>query len=191
MPHDVAAPELTSVPTADPVVAELEERVQKLEDAVSALCDLQTLEDRLYERLAERFKEHKPGAAPAAPMAILVSDPASRGAPPGNPAAAWGMVSVETLTLFGEIWQDLRTSWQMLRDPLYRISWWAKAVMLLPVLYLIGSSLAGFHNGLLGWFGYFVDLVLFLPFVYLAIKVWQRELRRFRQYQSAWQAARR
>ena len=90
----------------------------------------------------------------------------------------------------GEIWQDSRLIWAMIRDPSYAIPWLTKLVVVLPLAYIGWSTLAGFHNGFLGLFGYVLDVILLVPLLYLTFKTWQRELRRYRHVRAG-QAARR
>jgi hypothetical protein len=174
-------------------VEELEQRLQKLEDVVAAICDTQTLEDKVYQRVTDRLVSERP--APAAPQAPPQDElpphpseaeiappkpPTATFVPPAAPpAASW----LTELTLIGDMWFDVRSFWRMLRDPLYPTSKLAKFVVIAPLAYLTWTMLFGFHQGILGSFvGYVVDAVLFVPFLYLTIKVWARELRRYRDF---------
>lgn len=188
MSQDVAPPEPNPVAESEPSMEELEQRLQRLEDAVAALCDLQGMEDRLFERLVERFKK-KTQMASASPtsLAIPAVPEQQAGKDPPKQPRAWGLADqMETMTALGEMWQELRLTWGMLRDPLYPIPWVTRLVVLIPVIYIVWTTLAGFHNGILGIFGFIIDVVLLIPLLYVSFKVWQRELRRYRNHRATY-----
>jgi hypothetical protein len=183
MSQDVAPPEPNPVAESEAYYEELEVRMQRLEDAVAALCDLQGMEDRLYERLVERFKKKLPVAEPLPSGTAAPKSSPNAAGPEGVPLPWPFPAPMEAATVFGEIWQDIKLMWAMMRDPLYTIPWLTRLVVLIPLGYIAWSTLAGFHNGILGLFGYIIDVVLLVPLLYLTFKVWQRELRRYRQTQ--------
>ncbi|MCS6975696.1 MAG: hypothetical protein NZM31_01630 [Gemmatales bacterium] len=192
MPDNVAPPEPNPVAESEASLEVLEQRLQRLEDIVAALCDLQGMEDRLYERLVERFKK-KTQIADGPPTATVVPNSSATSTGDDSAKAGWTIFGqMEAATALGEIWQDLRLMWKMMRDPFYSIPWLTRLVVLLPLVYIAWSTLAGFHNGVLGpiLVGYIIDVVLLIPLLYLTFKVWQRELRRYRQVQANYAARR-
>ena len=46
-------------PTPPPELAEALDRVERLEDAVAALCDTHALEDRIADRVAQKLTQHE------------------------------------------------------------------------------------------------------------------------------------
>ena len=157
-----------------PSLDDLEQRVQRLEDVVAAICDTQALEERVLAKLQTRLQEMQQTST----QAQQPTEPSP--VPPTGGGGSGVGIAVDSLSLFAELWHDVRTFWRMLRDPLYRMSWTGRLVGLLPLGYAIWTTLGGFRNlfGLL----YLVDLALFLPFVFVAFKVWGRELRRYRRF---------
>jgi hypothetical protein len=189
MTESTATSESAHWDTGQPV-EELEQRVQRLEDAVAALCDTQAIEDRVAARVSEHLaKKPAPLPAPASPPPTAALAPYEHEESPSFRATvAQGvfstMTSPDTYSLLGEMWWDIKSFWGMLRDPLYPMTWLARLIVLLPAAYLVWATFAGFHNGVLGFIGFAIDLVLLLPFVYVAFKVWGRELRRYREFQA-------
>lgn len=62
-----------------PELAEVQERVDRLEDAVAALCDTQSLEERIADRVAQKLTQHEiqlpplPQPQPTAPTGASAS----------------------------------------------------------------------------------------------------------------------
>lgn len=176
-----------------PPVEELEQRLQRLEDAVAALCDTQALEDRVAARVSEKVIGKLPAATPVSDTQIApVASYAPYDPEPAMPnfrdnvARGWQstLASADTLSLLGDMWSDVRTFWAMIRDGMYPMTWLSRLIGLLPAAYLLWSMFAGFHNGILGAVGYIIDLLLLVPFLYIALKVWGRELRRYREFNA-------
>jgi hypothetical protein len=190
MTDGTAAPESAHW-DGSPNAEDLEQRLQRLEDAVAALCDTQALEERVISRVSEHFAKQPPQKpAPAAPEPPPTASFSPHEPEPESPSfratVAQGLFSTvsspDTFSLLGEMWWDLRTFWAMLRDPLYPMTWLGRLVGLLPLAYLLLSTIAGFRNGVLWHLGFVIDLLLFCPFLYVALKVWGRELRRYREF---------
>src|SRR5262245_58890791 len=120
-------------------VEDLEQRLQKLEDVVAAICDTQALEDRVYQRVTDKLST-QPSLTPASPPPVNdvlpphpseaetahAPPPTATFVPPVPPRPTWLTES----TLIGEMWLDIRTFWKMLRDPLYPTSRLAKFIVL-------------------------------------------------------------
>jgi hypothetical protein len=163
---------------------DLEGRVQRLEDVVASLCDTTAMEDRITLRLAERLAQQQAEHAPPARVehdSHLHSQAADFQASVAQTYLHLSSVP-ETMGFFGEIWWEIKSLWRMIRDPLYTMSWLTKLIIFLPVAYLLYTMLAGFHSGVLGPFGFLLDVLLFCPFFYVAVKAWGRELRRYREF---------
>jgi len=168
-----------------PSYEDLEQRVQRLEDAVAALCDTQALEERLATRVTEHIAKKTQLAPSPPPVAALAPHQTDEDSPYRGGVAQSvfsTMTSPDTFSLLGEMWWDIKSFWSMLRDPLYPMTWLARLIVLLPIAYVLWSTFAGFHNGVLGAIGYVIDLVLLCPFLYFPFKIWGRELRRYREF---------
>lgn len=178
----------TTVDTAQPSwmgpnpVEDLEQRVQRLEDVVAAVCDTEALETRVASRVTEKLRAeaeqakgppHLIGSTPVGGFGV---DPR----PPAAPRATWVPPTGE-MSFLGEIWWDARMLFQMIRDPLYRMSWAAKVVPVLALLYV--TVWAAIAPTISAWptiplIGYLDDLLV----VYLGLKVLGRELRRYQAF---------
>lgn len=117
-------PEPSSVPAE---LTEVQERVDRLEDAVAALCDTQTLEERIAERVALKLTQHEIQLPP------LPQGSAAASAPPPSPAPA-AAVKVQATAIakegpapvaaFAEFPSEgLPTAPQASRSPLVSFMW--------------------------------------------------------------------
>jgi hypothetical protein len=162
----------------------LEQRVQRLEDAVALLQDTKRLEERIADRLAKRSKrgEPSPGATgglivdagqkllPAALNLIRThTDQAApqEGQPSPSPPRSW---------LLFDAYAEARAMVRMYFDPRYRPTLQAK--VLPPVLFLAILT---------SWFwvpGTSITLIVMkvvdVLMAFLAFKVLSREVRRYR-----------
>jgi hypothetical protein len=162
---------------------DLEQRLQRLEDLVAGICDTQILEERVRERVLEQLRaemdalkaeREKKSAEPSAPE----ETPRPAGRPP---VAAIAPSPPPTNSLIRELWWEANTFSQMLRDPFYRLSWAARLVLLVPIGYLLWSLIVGFPRGI-PFIGFFLDLAIVYVIAYLVLKVFGRELRRYRDF---------
>jgi hypothetical protein len=176
-----------------PTVEELEQRVQRLEDAVAAMCDTQALEERLRVRLLEQLRKEpidvvvKPVEASAVKQTAANTSPESQvfdaqtsSDMPLAPAEPRLPVSLTTsdlsaLTVFGEMWWEIRTFYCMVRDPLYPFSWMARTAIALPVVYILWHYLVGFLF-------FPVEIAVVFVLCYLIFKIGGRELRRYQEF---------
>ncbi len=176
--------------------AELEQRVGRLEDAVTQLQDTRQLEERVAARVTDRVRRdapvaiapppEPPGLFARLPRALLpltvttITPPNGNGASAGNgpPAAPRGVWAL--LDLFVE----LRTIWRMYVDPRYRLTWMGRVVP--PVLLAailtswfwlpFASQLAMLSSTLATVFVKLADLAL----AFILYKALSREARRYR-----------
>jgi hypothetical protein len=170
-----------------PSVEDLEQRLQRLEDVVASVCDTQSLEDRVVERVQEKLRSETPLAPP--PIAAFAPD----GTGPHPSEAEYhskqplpppsGFAWVSELTLFGEMWQEVRALFRMIRDPVYRTSWLCRIVPVLCLLYVtVWSWVSAYLFGSIPILSMIDDLAV----VYIGLKVLGRELRRYREFEARW-----
>jgi hypothetical protein len=169
--------------TSTPTLEELEQRVQRLEDAVAPLCDTQALVERVRAEVVEQLRQ-EPIHLDARPMETAAAHDNGASLPqeahPVDRRPASLLLTAErpdlsTLTLFGEIWWELRTVYAMVRDPLYRLSWMCRLAFVLPIVFILWHYFFTFLF-------YPLELIVFLCLAYFVLKVSGRELRRFQAY---------
>lgn len=180
--------------TGNPTGEELEQRLQRLEDVVASLCDTQVLEDRVREKVLEQvrgeidsLKGQKPPGSSAEirvegdsstrlqPPVATLAGPASRPLPPPEP----------TGSILREFAWEIRTLFQMVRDPFYHLSWGARLVLVLPLTHILWFMLFDFPKGipLIGPPLHFVlNFSIAYATAYVVFKVFGRELRRYREF---------
>jgi hypothetical protein len=187
---DLAAP--NGAPSAD----SLEQRVARLEDAVSTLQDTRQLEERVVQRVATRLQS-TPGTAIQESAGVLIDAgrkllPAALdlvSPPPGDteprPAALPPPLRRPWVVL--EAWHEARAMVRMFFDPRYRPSWKARAIPLLLLaaiatswIWLPGTSMLSsipLGAAIMTLVDKAVDLVL----AFLAFKILSREVRRYHE----------
>jgi hypothetical protein len=165
----------------------LEQRVQRLEDAVALLQDTKRLEDRLAERITKRLKREAAQAAPvsgevlmaagrqvlpaAMEMIRIQADNAERRLllPPATGKQPW---------LLFDFYVELRSMVRLYLDRRYRVSWMARVIPLAALIMVLFSWL--FLSGI--WIvGPVVDRVLVVTLAFLVYKVLSREVQLYRQ----------
>jgi hypothetical protein len=203
-----------AAPSRDEVIAALEQRVRRLEDALAAVQDTTQLEERVVERITK-------AAPPAQPVAAPVATPAPAPAPVAAPdstdllmhagrhllPAAVGVIQAEARAadahaaaapgarepwLLLDAYAELRAMVRMYVDRRYRMTWVGRTVPLVLVIALLtswiwfpGLSAAFTVSQLLGLLLMKpVDLVL----AYFLIRILGREARRYRETISQLQA---
>lgn len=198
MQRDDAENRIPTTPVPPEGWSDVEQRMERLEDAVAALCDTQSLEDRIAERVAQKLTQHeiqlppmpvkvKPQPLPpAAPLAAFAELPeAAAGTPPArkpNPGLLFRLLP-ETSLLHDLAW-DARTFVRLMRDPGYQTTWSFRTLPLAILAYVfILPKVAPYLGWLvpqvsLGIVGLLLDVVL----LYLAFKFVQRELRRYDEF---------
>jgi hypothetical protein len=158
---------------AAPASNGIEQRVQRLEDAVAALQDTRQLEERLVDRVADRLGRTAPLAMPAAAGVIIeagrqllpAAAPRAGGTPPRLP---W---------LLLDLYAELRAIFWMFLDRGYRLTWTCRLV--LPVLLLLMVS-SWFIIGAIPLVGALLDKAVDVVLVVVAYKVLSREAHRYR-----------
>lgn len=177
--------------TGNPTAEELEQRLQRLEDVVASLCDTQGLEDRVRDRVVEQLraeievlKAERP--APAADDQPAQKPRSSAELPPVAALARPTPPTPEpTRSLLREFSWELRTLFQMVRDPIYRFSWPARLVLVLPAVYILWSSVFTFPENipLIGpTLDFILNFAICYATAYVVFKVFGRELRRYRDF---------
>jgi hypothetical protein len=184
--------------TADVVAAgtsNLEPRLQRLEDALATMQDQQLMEERVLERVLERFAQ--PGAArllrPAGEVVIDAVRPALSAArttaipmgpdrlpPPTDPNRAG-----KPLWLGFELYHELRTMVGMFFDARYQLSPTARYA---PLVILVLMSLAWLYfdftaiTGATRYFWLPLYKLIDIGFVLVLYKILSRESVRYREY---------
>jgi hypothetical protein len=163
----------------------LEQRVQRLEDAVASLQDSGPLEERITQRVADRLQGR---AAPATGLADKVS--ATRPAPPpptGKPflsAPSVGPQVARQTWLIFDVLAELRAMVRMFFDVRYHVGWSTRltVLVLVPLLFLWHwwVPLTGV------WlFGPLLEKSVDLVLAFFIYKALSREAQRYREAQSA------
>ncbi len=195
------APQPAAAGSSVPVLL-LEDRVQRLEEAVAALTELQVWDDE-----PQRQSQPRPAIAvetiratpiPPPPTASLaeftlphtlphLGHQATPAAPLfGNVLQPVKAVVPMTATLLNrvlpassiwrDLWWDLHTFWRLMRDPFYPKTTTFKIVPLFAIFYVTIWPWFSTWGGIFGGgLTYFFNAVV----IYIAFKVIQRELRRY------------
>jgi hypothetical protein len=181
----------------------LEQRVQRLEDAVAALQDTTLMEDRITDRLLGRMnrklgrdataiksaERHTAAPAPADPPTPAAPETAVEPppAPPPPPKRSWVIL---------EVFRDVRTMFAMFFDSRFRTSWSAFFALMLLAYVLVSHYLWDLWSGipLLGllsgamkitFVGALLDKAVGLLVALYAFKVLGREMVRYREVISS------
>jgi hypothetical protein len=168
----------------------LEQRVRRLEDAVSTLQDTRPLEERIVERVARRLNRNLAQTVQASGMVVshgrqllpaaldLIRNKTAEAerraaAPSGGLPRPW---------LLFDAYAELRTMVRMFLDPRYRPTWPARiaplvllALVMTSWIWLPGTAI--FPTSLMTIMDKAVDLAL----AFLAFKILHREARRYRE----------
>lgn len=181
----------------DPRVAELEDRVRRLEDVVTSLQDTRGLEARVVESLTARVTQGRPAGLKESAGLIIDAgrhllpaavDALKHGADVADAQAGAqaraGAKGKRPWLLF-EVYADLRAMVRMYVDPRYPLGWQGRLLPLILVgaillswLWLPGSAILGSLSGALGTlYMKIVDLAL----AFVLCKVVHREVRKYRE----------
>jgi len=151
-----------SVGEPDPLLASLEQRVQRLEEAVAAL----------QETKAAEVPQVKAGSPP---VENVSSEPPRHVDPVITSALS------RTPWLLADIIGEARTMVRMFFDIHYRMAWYTRiAVVVIVVLILVS-------NWWLGWLpflGFFLVKLWDLVLAFLAYKILSREAQRYREWRG-------
>lgn len=154
----------------------LDRRLQRLEQAVAALQDVQIMEDRVVERVVQRI-ERSPDMLFQNRSNVIV-DP-SRMLPPRDVTGATGPVEMESAggpwSIVG-VYREIRAILRMLGDYRYRMSWTVRmsliaAIVICTLSWLLISGLP-FVGGLF-------DRVVLVVAVIVTYRTLSSELHRF------------
>jgi hypothetical protein len=185
------------VPDADvpgPLAQSLEQRVQRLEDAVAALQDTRPLEDRVVERVSGLLGITPPKREPEPRAEHMVTAERRTAPPPGDglsaqetlplpPPPASPLITRHPWLLF-DLLGDLRAMVRMFFDVHYHVAW-STRVTALVLLLLIFTS---------GWWcplayvpllGPVVEKAVDLVLAFFVYKALSREARRYREIREA------
>jgi hypothetical protein len=183
----------------------LVQRVERLEDAVATLQDTHLMEDRIVERVSERFGIKQdattstvaaPDSTPAerVPVENMVTaerhtapafnaDPLSHGgdlAPPSVPSVVSD--SGKAPWLLVDVYNEFRTMLRMYVDFRYRVSWSARVLPMVLVSAILLSWLwvpgVAFLPTMIGTV---LDKTVDLILAFFLYKVLSREVRRYRE----------
>ncbi len=168
-----AAPPQVAANALERALAELEHRVQVLENAVAGLNDTRQLEERITERVVTRIPPPEPPPPPTLPEIAL-------------PGAGPVQTAVQSSWLLVDLLGEVRTMLQMLFDRRYHMAWLGRmlAVVLLVAIFTSGWWFPlSWIYAIGGIFEKTLDLFLALILFVLV----SRESRRYRD----WRAARR
>ena len=169
---------------SDTVPPTLEERVNRLEGAVAILQDTQQLEERVVERLSDRFNSSAAHAirADLAPIAAHSPEasPTAVDGPAAIPEATRVYEPVRKPWLLWDAYAEARVMILMYVDPRYRLTWMTRFLPL-GLLALILTSWFWLPGSSVPIMGTLFDKALDLVLAFLLFKVLSREARRYRE----------
>jgi hypothetical protein len=149
---------------------ELEERVQRLEEAVESLKDTTALEERIVLRVTERLTK-----APSSDKVVAGPPPS-----PPPPLDGVGRVRGSHAWLFYDMIADARLMVIMLLDRRYAMAWTTHMVVWLFIPAILLSSW-WFPLSYLPLVGHYLDKILDLLLAFCVYKALSRETRRYRE----------
>jgi uncharacterized membrane protein YkvA (DUF1232 family) len=155
---------------------ELEQRIQRLEDVVAQVCDSHEIEQRVRRAVAQLQTD---GGQAIADLGTEDSARRSQSALAALLASGLGWEK----SLLRDLWSDVTTFFQMIRDPLYSMTWTARVVPALALAYILWPwdllpELSGTHFFSIPVICWLDDLFA----SYVGLKVLSRELRRYREF---------
>jgi hypothetical protein len=173
-------------------IVALEQRIQRLEDAVARMQDTKPIEERVAERITAQINQARGSSIRETtgfivdagrrllPAAINVMN--QQGAD-GNPATTPAKQSFWRAWFLLDLLVELRAIFWMFVDPRYRLGWPTRIVAVI-LLALIGTSTLWPPASLLMGIpvlGLLVDKLVDLILAYLLWKILSHEARRYRQ----------
>jgi hypothetical protein len=137
----------------------LDQRVERLESAVTALSDTQLMEDRVADRVVTRLKRDKVGDG-SAPTAAFAS--------PAEQQSGW---------FLKELWTECRYFVRMLSDHRYPFSFWTRVGPFAVLgVYLFSYYVIDPIPGI----GWIVDRAIAIVLAVILYKILSREVARYR-----------
>jgi hypothetical protein len=178
MPLDGSAPMNLSVEAQPGAVgADLEQRVQRLEEEIDALKDTKALEERVVERVTERLrKEAGSDRFTATPPSQPVLGPASS----YWDQAAAGARRTRHAWLLYDLFADARLIVVMLFDRRYALAWTTHLVVWLFIPAIL-TSWWWFPPAWIPILGHFLDKLFDLLLAFCVYKALSREARHYRE----------
>jgi hypothetical protein len=183
------------------------ERIDRLEDAVAALCQERTAsglkpeEPPLPDGATEQTEPLSRDTATSR-LAVTTIEPGPASDLPANGAGSGSAASVEqyppalpavknTLSrvlppssLLRDIWWDMRTAYRMVRDPLYPMSLACKIVPIAALLYV---TIWPWFSTWTGMIGTVLNGLVYVVVFYVTFKIVHRELRRYYEFATKYQ----
>jgi hypothetical protein len=177
-----------------PPAESLEQRVQRLEDAVAALQDTRPLEERVVERVSERLGITPPKGEPdprtehmitaerrtAPPPADGLSTQETPPLPPQGPPP---LITRHAWLLF-DLLGELRAMVRMFFDVRYHVAW-STRVTVLTLLLLIFTSGWWCPLAYVWFLGPLVEKLVDLVLAFFVYKALSREAHRYREIRAA------
>lgn len=187
----------TSPEPGEPDQTAMEQRLQRLEDAIASLLDTKVVEQRIVERLGEQLQNVKQ-AAPPEPATSVVSNPPLRPAEMPRDSTLAAMTSLATAALNSSLLQrpspiqafdllsEMRAIPRMFLDKQYRTGLLAKAVVFGLVPLALTSQL-WFPFAQIAIIGPLIDKALVLIALYPAYRILSREAQRYLTFKMSGQ----
>jgi hypothetical protein len=166
-------------------VASLEQRVQRLEDAVAQLQDTRPLEDRVVERIEKQVNRGR--SLPVVDTTGMVIEAGRRllpfvtASPPTEGSEPAGNAASTRPWLVWDLFADLRAMLSMFVDPRYKLGWVTRIVPLVLLVAIATSSFWPPMSMLPESIRWIPDKVVDLIFAYVLWKILIHEARRYRQ----------
>lgn len=174
----------------------LEQRVQRLEDAVAALQDTRPLEERVVERVSQRLgiTPPKPEPEPEPRTEYMVTAARRTSPPPPDGLSTQDVAAVSPRPappvllrhpwLLFDLLGELRAMVRMFFDVRYHVAW-STRVTVLVLLPLIFTSGWWCPFAYIPFLGSLVEKVVDLVLAFFAYKALSREARRYRDLKAA------
>jgi hypothetical protein len=159
-----------------PEGGDLERRVRRLEEEITALKDTKALEERVAQRVTERLQKATDASqftATPPPFAAGRAGPflEEQAAPTARDRPGWLLVDMIA---------DARLMWRMLFDKRYAQAWTTHLVVWLFIPAIL-TSRWWFPLAYIPFFGPFLDKALDLLLAFCVYKALSRETRRYRE----------
>jgi hypothetical protein len=181
----------TEWPVAQPVLP-LEQRLQQLESAVAALHDVEAMEERIVERMAQRLQTvvrteaervitaRQPAAAPVATpvTSVAAAAPPYSGPPSPAPSPSGQSIFTSLPWLVVDVCREGLAIFRMFFDFKFKA---ASSTRLLTVIFLLAILTSQWWDPLafIPVVGWFLDKLVTLVLAFVMFKALSREARRY------------
>jgi hypothetical protein len=189
----VAQPVALTVPTPEPTIPALLERIEKLEEALAEVQDLQGIEQRITERVTTQLRGEKPtptdSGSPKLSKAAALLDAgkhlipslvrADKPSPPSAPPPH-SQPQSRRMWLLWEAIAEARVIVRMYVDPRWSLSWMGRTV---PPVLLVAFLLVYYWVPFTSFYvvGPIIERVVQLVIAFVLFKVLGHEARRYRE----------